>query len=858
MQSQYTKPFLATVSMDRFLFEEFSTEEAKDISPEIVRNKYKKALSASRQQPKEEKKDTIEYQKDAGLYHYMKQVVHFEKNGDAKEQTNKLLTLLGDTHFAINYLIKYTSQHRQTKTPIHDACLFKLPKDSSKCPLSFWQKLARKHLDEKRFIILLERADEIQDHASFDISMNIEALLKILPRLMYGEYKDEYKQAADIFQKFNISKNVFEKYITLKPIDDEKQIPNLLITLKEDKSVYTIEKLSSYDPRAAILGHITGCCQSLEKEGESCVEYGITHPNSGFYIVTNKSKEIVAQTWAWRTNNQIVFDSIEANEAVFKDKENLLIFLFRTLADEIVKSNSGITHVLVGTGGRTPTGLGINLERTNTAIELLDYNDYRDSHNQRAISVTLEDVCDIMKLPYNTSEEKLFKSIRTIKEWTVFVYFIKSNVDILSKYWHDLVNMCDKIIIEDISDLSEALSILSQEQCEEILILLKNRLQTIIQSANDFENFLKNLSIKQRTEVYLALKDYIFSMIKSIRDINNITKFITTEEREEVMELINGYLFSHFIKNGDDLSRINLSYFNLEQRSIFYKKVKDQFSNIFKSADDFYDLIRSSSKEDISEYITICGERWLEIFNSPERFNELIFEHLDDEEANLMFETLKNHFHVIIKSAEDLKNMLEIFTPEQQQILRTSFNSHWGTILKSGDSVNYMNFSDAKFSGINISDIQFISSNCSGLDFRNTQGIEHATFKDCILKDIRIDLSYEEMKKYKECWNKCSEISDKHQLREFIKKIYPTEPSFHFYKKISGNVETCLLTTSDDKSLFNKLREIWIHNITGTFAKVLSFIKEINDEKPFAAHDTLPELEINEMRPMASRAGILT
>jgi hypothetical protein len=71
--------------------------------------------------------------------------------------------------------------------------------------------------------------------------------------------------------------------------------------------------------RAACLGKLTKCCQSLSGEaGEPCVIHGLTSSNGGFYILcegdlTNPkiSDSVIAQSWVWRsTTNALVFDSI--------------------------------------------------------------------------------------------------------------------------------------------------------------------------------------------------------------------------------------------------------------------------------------------------------------------------------------------------------------------------------------------------------------------------------------------------------------------------------------------------------------------------------------------------------------------
>jgi hypothetical protein len=67
------------------------------------------------------------------------------------------------------------------------------------------------------------------------------------------------------------------------------------------------------DARGMYLGKHTNCCQHPFGLGKSCANYGQESPNSGFFVVENPAHEIVAQSWAWESDDGgLCFDSIEA------------------------------------------------------------------------------------------------------------------------------------------------------------------------------------------------------------------------------------------------------------------------------------------------------------------------------------------------------------------------------------------------------------------------------------------------------------------------------------------------------------------------------------------------------------------
>lgn len=184
--------------------------------------------------------------------------------------------------------------------------------------------------------------------------------------------------AAELFFKHHISQSHFELYLLLTPVNSDK-----LPAIKIDGATvnhpdYCIEKMNASDPRAGILGHLTGCCQSFGKQGESVVIHGITSPDSDFYVLYHKkNNQIVSQCWAWCSEQgHIIFDSIES-QILYRsgDKGKVVIDLFRELARVLAVQYQ--LKVFVGYGGNTPKALlG---PRIYEREKLHDYYGYRDS-----------------------------------------------------------------------------------------------------------------------------------------------------------------------------------------------------------------------------------------------------------------------------------------------------------------------------------------------------------------------------------------------------------------------------------------------------------------------------------------------
>src|SRR5207253_6469099 len=117
-----------------------------------------------------------------------------------------------------------------------------------------------------------------------------ETLLRWLNKLCYAR-AGENLAAAKLFFEYNVLEKYFNEYLDLVPKDDPIAIPPVTI-LGEDISIdykdYYLQKLDCFDPRAALLGDMTSCCQSLHLYGNSAAIHGITRPEGGFYVLYEK------------------------------------------------------------------------------------------------------------------------------------------------------------------------------------------------------------------------------------------------------------------------------------------------------------------------------------------------------------------------------------------------------------------------------------------------------------------------------------------------------------------------------------------------------------------------------------------
>lgn len=109
---------------------------------------------------------------------------------------------------------------------------------------------------------------------------------------------------------------------------------------------WSFEKLPFDSQLGPLLGELTGCCQHLGGAGRACARHGVESPYSAFYVVRHNGK-IIAQSWAWRSGNTLVFDSIESRNQ--DGTHDDVLALYESAAQALVERNAlGVTAVMVG------------------------------------------------------------------------------------------------------------------------------------------------------------------------------------------------------------------------------------------------------------------------------------------------------------------------------------------------------------------------------------------------------------------------------------------------------------------------------------------------------------------------------
>jgi hypothetical protein len=183
---------------------------------------------------------------------------------------------------------------------------------------------------------------------------------------------------------------------TLKPANDDKAIPNLILDGKNlgYPSIY-LKKLDVLSEKgmalAACLGKLTNCCQYLGGAGHDCVIHGITSSNGGFYIVchgdaSNPSFDdpILAQSWVWKGQGRgLCLDSIEV-ASNNPDKQQAIADMFRLLGHRLCHE-FGIPQVNTGAQSGITTQIAQNDYPTQEEC-FLDYVGYCDSQEQLALA----------------------------------------------------------------------------------------------------------------------------------------------------------------------------------------------------------------------------------------------------------------------------------------------------------------------------------------------------------------------------------------------------------------------------------------------------------------------------------------
>lgn len=225
---------------------------------------------------------------------------------------------------------------------------------------------------------LFNRESSIWKDGTIYLLDNAESIINTLEMLNLETKPSEerFKGIALEFSRWNgydqDDQDKAERWMEMSVDRKYTSIPYINI----EKDGYVMYKLSEDDPRALTLGEHTDCCQYIGGAGNSCVKYGMTQPNAGFYVIEKKGgSRILSQAFVWRYEDTLVFDNVETlGGGRFKD-------MWKNAAREIVKQNKMfIKSVIVGMGHNDEfTGKDGNIKNTPTEMLKVLGNCYTDA-----------------------------------------------------------------------------------------------------------------------------------------------------------------------------------------------------------------------------------------------------------------------------------------------------------------------------------------------------------------------------------------------------------------------------------------------------------------------------------------------
>lgn len=130
------------------------------------------------------------------------------------------------------------------------------------------------------------------------------------------------------------------------------------------------------DARGLYLGQHSDCCQHPKGTGASAAWYGQEAPNSGFFVVENKAGEVVAQSWAWISDDgAVVFDNVEGKTLC--ERDTAVGDIYQKVGNYLAQSHHKVTI------GSNESDLNLSRWKSTDTVPLpRDYSAYSDASSQ--------------------------------------------------------------------------------------------------------------------------------------------------------------------------------------------------------------------------------------------------------------------------------------------------------------------------------------------------------------------------------------------------------------------------------------------------------------------------------------------
>jgi len=284
-----------------------------------------------------------------------------------------------------------------------------------------------------------------------------------------------------------------------------------------------------------------------------------------------------------------------------------------------------------------------------------------------------------------------------------------------------------KRIIEYPSDFYYVLEYLNEAQRASVFESFQNNLSFELKDGSDFNFVLKNLNESQRTVFYDLCKDIIPSFLHVSKYLGDSMEYLTDSQRNDLFELcknelsyryerlrkLNGGITNYLTESFND----DLKYLKEAQRTEVFECAKDYLKDTIKSAKDFnqvleylnetqrtfvYELCKNNLEELSSgvlyfgSFIKYLNDKQIkevcELHKKSENKNTLIFikdfEELTEKQRTIIYESFKNNFTDIVKSAGDFHVFFKNLNDNQKMEFYNIYKENLKTIIKTGGDFN--------------------------------------------------------------------------------------------------------------------------------------------------------------------------
>ncbi len=249
-----------------------------------------------------------------------------------------------------------------------------------------------------------------------------------------------------------------------------------------------------------------------------------------------------------------------------------------------------------------------------------------------------------------------------------------------------LVTISDKVphLIKNAQDVSAMFKNMSGEVNEALFEKIKHKIPGIIETNLDLQQVLEHLCPKVYPIVLTMVKAKLPSLIKVSDDVKNLIWAIDDEQRLEMLEFIASEL-PRVINKLQDLTSL-LLILDEEQSCFVLKTVKAMLPSFINEFDDVRKLIWSIDDDQTLDVLKDIASELPRVMNKLQELTSLLVV-LDREQSCFVLQTIKDKLPILINSAQDLFKVLNLLNKNKCTILLEAFKEELPNIVKNLDDL---------------------------------------------------------------------------------------------------------------------------------------------------------------------------